>query len=880
MDLVKIAEKWQRRWEEDGIFKSKKSKKKKYYVLEMFPYPSGKLHMGHVRNYVIGDCIARFRRMLGYNVLYPMGYDAFGLPAENAAIEKKVHPYEWTMKCIEMMKEQQKMLGLSYDWERKIVTCLPEYYKWNQWIFLQFFKKGLVYRKKSPINWCPECQTVLANEQVSGGECWRCKSRVEIKDLEQWFFRIRKYADEILEYIEKLEHWPENVKTMPKNWIGKSHGTMVEFPVKGMDKKIEVFTTRPDTLYGATFLVFAPEHPMVMELADEKRRNELQKFINKVVIDEKFTRAAEDKEKEGMFIGRYAVNPLTGKEMPIYIANFVLMDYGTGAIMAVPTHDQRDFEFAKKYEIEMIVVIQPENRKMAEEMKEAYIDSGVLVNSGPFDGMNNIEAMEKINDYLEEKGLGRRVVQYKLRDWLISRQRYWGTPIPVIYCKKCGAVPDDKLPVLLPEDMKFTGKKNPLETSESFKKAKCPKCKGEAKRETDTMDTFVDSSWYFLRFCDPKEKKAPFSEEAKYWMPVDQYIGGIEHAILHLMYARFFTKALRDIGLIDIDEPFTRLLCQGMVLKDSVKMSKSFGNIVDPGEIISLYGADTARMFMLSTALPEKELEWSDTGVQGSYRFLARFCSFVENNAEKIKSCKGKPTLRSEMLRAKTSRTSRKVRENLEKFELNIALINIIELVNSITEYSKDIDDKKTFGFAVRETIKLLAPFVPHVAEELWEMTGGESFVSLEKYPEPNKKYEDETFELAERLIETVGNDIGHIKKLTGIEPKRITLIISPSWKYKAYKMAKESREDLTKRAMKIEEIRKQKNAIKYLAELSKMFEFSEILEKEDEIKFLKGAKSYMEKDMAAKIEIVDAEKSSKPKAANAKPMKPAILLE
>ncbi len=878
MDMKAVAGKWQKRWEEAGIFCSSPSAKKKYYVLEMFPYPSGKLHMGHVRNYVIGDCIARFRRMLGYNVLYPMGYDAFGLPAENAAIEKKAHPQEWTMKCIEMMKEQQKMLGLSYDWNREIATCLPEYYKWNQWIFIQLFKKGLVYRKKAPINWCPGCQTVLANEQVSGGECWRCHNPVEIKDLEQWFLKITDYAEELLNDLEKLEHWPEKVKIMQRNWIGKSHGSLVQFPIKSAEKSVDVFTTRPDTLFGATFLVFAPEHPMLMEFVTEEKKKDLQEFAKKVVLEERFSRTAEGKEKEGVFTGCYAINPLTGKEIPIYAANFVLMEYGTGAIMAVPTHDQRDYEFAKKYKIPMTVVITPEYKKLKpEEMNEAYVEDGVLINSGPFNGMKNRNAMEKINDYMEEKGIGKRIVQYKLRDWLISRQRYWGTPIPVIYCSECGIVPDENLPVTLPNDVTFTGKKNPIETSKTFIHAKCPICGSSARRETDTMDTFVDSSWYFLRFCSPCESSGPFNDEAKYWMPVDQYIGGIEHAILHLMYARFFTKALRDMGTTCIDEPFKRLLCQGMVLKGGVKMSKSLGNVVDPGEIISKYGADTARLFMLSAALPEKELEWSDTGVQGSYRFLNRLCSLLEaKNRKKA----GKPTLRGRLLRAKSARTIKAVRKNLEKFELNIAVANIMEFADALSAYICDIDDEKAFSSVAMDMIKLIAPFVPHVSEELWEMAGNKGFVSIEPYPEPDKKYLDSKYDLYESLLQTIRKDVEHIKKIAKIDPEKITLFVAPLWKYEAYEMAKNDKTDIIKKAMAIGKIKKEKGAMKYLQAISAMHEFPGILTKESEASLLKDAKPLLEKELNAKIEIIDAGETGKEKAANAKPMKPAILLE
>ncbi|MCX8147521.1 MAG: leucine--tRNA ligase, partial [Candidatus Woesearchaeota archaeon] len=723
-DLNKIAEKWQKRWEDAKIFKVKEDpKKKKFYCLEMFPYPSGKLHMGHVRNYAIGDCLARYKRMNGFNVLYPMGYDALGLPAENAAIKHGIHPRDWTMNSIQLMKNQQKILGLSYDWDREIATCLPEYYKWNQWMFLQFYKKGLAYRKKAPINWCPDCGTVLANEQVIDGKCWRCNSAVEIKDLEQWFLKITHYAEELLNEIDNLKGWPERVKIMQRNWIGKSKGLLVNFKLKGTNEDMPIFTTRPDTLYGVTFMVFAPEHPKVMELVKGTEYEEkVKKFVRRVVIEERFTRTAEDKEKEGMFIGKYAINPLTGEEIPIYIANFVLLEYGTGAIMAVPAHDQRDFEFAKKYGIKIKVVINPPDFDLnAERMSRAYIDEGTLINSGEFNGMNNIDAIENISKYVEKKGFGKITTQYKLRDWLISRQRYWGTPIPIIYCNKCGIVPvpEKDLPVELPQHAIFSGRGNPLETNPDFVNVKCPKCGGKARRETDTMDTFVDSSWYFFRYCDPKNDKKPFGDAYKYWMPVDQYIGGIEHAILHLLYARFWAKAMRDIGLADISEPFTNLLCQGMVIKDGKKMSKSFGNVVEPNEIIAKYGPDTARMFMLFTALPEKELEWSDQGVNGMFRFLNRLMALVEEN---INAKDAELTNRDRNLIAKQHRTIKLVTEHIEKFEFSLAIGKIMEFVNAIYRYKDGEINKKVYDEAIKTMALLIAPFAPHIAEEIWEL--------------------------------------------------------------------------------------------------------------------------------------------------------------
>ena len=691
-DFSKIAKKWQKKWEEAKVFAVKDDpQKKKYYCLEMFPYPSGHLHMGHVRNYSIGDCYARFKRMNGFNVLYPMGYDAFGLPAENAAIKAKADPAEWTKKNIESIKAQQKMLGLSYDWNREIATCNPEYYKWNQWIFLKFLEKGLAYRKEGMINWCPGCNTVLANEQVEDGKCWRCKAIVEQKPLEQWYLDIKKYADELLEELDSMKGWPERVKIMQRNWIGKSHGTEIFFKVKDMDFNVSTFTTRIDTVFGITYLVFAPEHPTVLKLIEgTEYEKPVKKFINETLKKSIIDRTAEGKEKNGIFTGRYGINPLTGEEFPIWVADYALAEYGTGTVMAVPAHDQRDFDFAKKYDLPIKVVISPESYDLnPEKMSRAYCEDGIMVNSGDFNGMKNREAIEDISEYLEKKKLGKRTVNYKLRDWLISRQRYWGTPIPVIYCDKCGIipVPEKDLPVLLPVDVEFKGKGNPIETSKSFVKCKCPKCGNEARRETDTMDTFFDSSWYFLRYCDPKNDSKVFEKnKGDYWMPVDQYIGGIEHAILHLLYARFFTKALRDMGLIDVNEPFSRLLTQGMVTKDGAKMSKSVGNVVDPKNIIEKYGPDTARLFILFAALPEKELEWSDKGVNGSFKFLNRVFRLSE---DKPASFREEMNNADKRITGKMHKTIKKVTESIEDFRLSLAIGSLIEFVNDLSKYKE-----------------------------------------------------------------------------------------------------------------------------------------------------------------------------------------------
>jgi len=644
--LRTIEVKWQKEWTEKKLFKSEIDvDRPKYYVLEMFPYPSGEMHMGHVKNYSLGDAFARFKRMQGYNVLYPMGFDSFGLPAENAAIKHGEHPNDWTERNISLIKDGLKRMGFTYDWERKVRTHQPEYYKWNQWLFLKFYERSIAHRRETLANWCPNCNTVLANEQVINGKCWRCSSEVVLKELDQWFFKITDYAEKLLQDLKKLNGWPERVKKMQENWIAKSVGIAVNFKLEDTGETMPVFTTRPDTLFGVTFMVLAPEHLKVLAIVKGTPYEEkVRQFANKVLQD-RFKRGAEDREKEGLFIGKYAINPVNGERIPIYVANFVVMEYGTGIIMAVPAHDQRDFEFAKKYGIPIKVVIRPEDRELkAEEMEAAFVEEGILVNSGQFDGVRSDEAIERISNWLEINHIGKRTVQYKLRDWLISRQRYWGTPIPVVYCQKCGIVPvpESSLPVMLPTDVIFTESGNPIETSKTFLRTRCPKCMGEARRETDTMDTFVDSSWYYLRFCDPKSHDKPFSvNNVKYWMPVDQYIGGIEHAILHLLYSRFFTKVLRDMGLVECDEPFSRLLTHGMVLKGGVAMSKSRGNVVPPNDMLQQYGADVLRLYILSIALPESEIEWSDEGVPSAFRFISRVWNLVNFAVRKTEDAKG-----------------------------------------------------------------------------------------------------------------------------------------------------------------------------------------------------------------------------------------------
>lgn len=742
----KVEDKWQKTWEEEGTFRViNDESKKKYYVLEMFPYPSGNLHMGHVRNYSIGDVIARFKKMRGFNVIHPMGWDSFGLPAENAAIKHQIHPQKWTWSNIDNMREQLKGLGLSYDWEREVATCHSDYYKWTQYIFLKFLEKGLAYRKKSPVNWCPECQTVLANEQVIDGQCWRCDSQVVKKDLEQWFFKITDYADELLKDLDLLGGWPERVRTMQENWIGRSTGAEVDFPIEGQEEKVTVFTTRPDTLYGVTYMVLAPEHPLVEKLVKgTEREQEVFSFAKKMRNQTELDRVSTEVEKIGMPLGVNVINPLTGDKVPVWIANYVLMDYGTGAVMAVPTHDQRDFEFAQKYGLDLKVVIQPEGETLVpDEMAQAYTQPGIMVDSAHFNGMMNTDAISAIADYLEEQNFGRKTVNYRLRDWLVSRQRYWGAPIPVIYCDECGIVPvpEEQLPVKLPEDVEFkAGGSSPLATSQSFVQTICPKCGKPARRETDTMDTFICSSWYFMRYTDPRNEEEAFAKEkANYWMPVDQYIGGIEHAILHLLYARFFTKVLRDVGLADVDEPFKQLLTQGMVIKDGSKMSKSKGNVVSPDDIINTYGADTARLFILFAAPPERDLEWSDQGVEGSYRFLNRVWRLVKGQTEALKLVDGQVELdkldkKDKALYRLIHEVVKRVTEDIEeRMNFNTAISAIMELVNGLNANLEGNVLVRKEG--IEKLLVLLAPFAPHITEELWHNMGHTDSIHNQVWP-------------------------------------------------------------------------------------------------------------------------------------------------
>mgnify|MGYP004724318905 CR=1 FL=1 len=750
-NFTEIEKKWQKKWEEEKPFKVTEDRsREKYYVLEMFPYPSGKLHMGHVRNYSIGDVIARFKKMKGYNVLHPMGYDAFGLPAENAAIKHNVEPAKWTWENIAEMNRQLRELGLGYDWDREVATAHPEYYRWMQWIFIQFYKKGLAYKKENPVNWCPSCQTVLANEQVVDGCCERCGAPVGKKNLSQWYFKITDYADRLLSNLDKLEGWPEKVKTMQRNWIGKSHGTEVEFKVQDCDETLTVYTTRVDTIFGTTFMVLAPEYPTVLEMVEgTEYEADVRAYIDRCAHMNEIERTSTTNEKTGVFIGQYAVNPFTGKSMPIYISDYVLMGYGTGAVMGVPAHDQRDFDFATKFGLEIIPVIDPQDPEVdVNDLKEACAAEGIMINSGEFTGMKNKDAIEKIAEIAAERGIGRKTVNYKLRDWLISRQRYWGTPIPMIHCDCCGWVPEkeENLPVMLPTDVEFTGKgESPLTTSKTFVDTVCTVFVKPAKREIDTMDTFLDSSWYFLRYCDARNTEEAFNKEkTDYWMNVDQYIGGVEHAILHLMYARFFQMALYDMGYVSQEEPFKNLLTQGMVIKDGAKMSKSLGNVVSPAEIIEKYGADTARLFILFAAPPERELDWSDKGVEGSYRFINRVYRMVYDYSQKYKDVPDTYEVKTEADKSMAywlNYAVKKVSDDIgTRFNFNTAISTVMEMVNEMYRYKEGEVNPGLFGASVKTLILLLSPFIPHVAAEMWEHLGYEGALHEQPWPEYDEK--------------------------------------------------------------------------------------------------------------------------------------------
>ncbi|MEM3390489.1 MAG: leucine--tRNA ligase [Thermoproteota archaeon] len=767
LDFKKIERKWQQRWEKSRAFEVKEDpRKRKYYVLEMYPYPSASfLHVGHVRNYTIGDVYARFKRMQGFNVLYPMGYDSFGLPAETAARTEGIHPKKYTEQAIKKIMEYQKALGNSYDWSRVISSHDPDYYKWNQYFFLKLYERGLAYKKKAPVNWCENCQSVLANEEAEGGRCWRCGGQVVKRNMEQWFYKITEYADRLLEDLDKIE-WPERVKIMQRNWIGKSYGTEIDFRIDGEVWK--VFTTRPDTIYGVTFMAISAQHPRLLEITDERYRKEVEDFVKRWQIV-RTEEEIETLEKEGIFIGKYAIHPLTNERIPVYAANFVVAEYGSGMVMGVPAHDQRDFEFAKKYNIPIKVVIQPKDAKIdAESMKEAYTGEGILVNSDKFSGMDSKKAIDEITKYLEGRNLGRRAVNYKIRDWLISRQRYWGTPIPIIYCEKCGTVPVplEDLPVLLPEKVDFKLGLNPLSENKEFLNVKCPKCCGPARRETDTMCGFVDSSWYFLRYCDNRNRDKPFDKDkVKYWMPVDQYIGGVEHAVMHLIYARFFVKVLKDMGFVDFDEPFIRLFNQGIVYKGGVKMSKSKGNVVYQTDISDKYGIDTLRLFLMSVASPDKPIEWTDEGVEWAFKII--------NKLIRLSNRIGKSDRRQD---SKVNTAIKEVTDSIEKFNYPKAIASIVECINA---FSEEISKEN-----YETLLKLISPFCPHIAEELWEKLGNKGFISLAQWPIADESKIDKRFEEQERALEELTEDINEIaqimRKKQNKEPKKVYIYVLP----------------------------------------------------------------------------------------------------
>ncbi|MHA1819310.1 MAG: leucine--tRNA ligase [Promethearchaeota archaeon] len=928
-----IEKKWQKRWEDSNIFKvSNDAKKKKYYVLEMYPYPSASLHMGHLRNYSIGDAFARYKRMNGYNVLYPMGYDAFGLPAENAAIKHKADPEKWTESNIKNIMRQQKELGLSYDWDRVLWSYDPDYYKWNQWMFLKMYEKGLVFRENALVNWCPSCKTVLANEQVINGKCWRCSSRVDQKFLNQWFFKIRDYADELLYSLDKL-NWPEKVKVMQRNWIGRSEGTEIEFEIVDTGEKIRIFTTRADTLYGVTFMTFAPEHPLVSKwVKGTEYEEEFNKFLDEVLHEDRFKRTSEESEKKGMFIGKYAINPINGEKVPVYVGNFVIYEYGAGAVMAVPAHDQRDFDFAKKFNIPIKVVIQPRDgyKLNPEKMTHAFLDDGIMDNSGEFNGMFNRDAIKLIQEKLEKIGKGKATVNYKLRNWLISRQRYWGTPIPIIYCDKCGVVPVpyEDLPVKLPKDVKFTGKGNPLETSESFKNVKCPKCGGPARRETDTMDTFVDSSWYFFKFASREDGDVPFKmEDLDYWCPVDTYIGGIEHAILHLLYARFFTKVTRDLGLHNIDEPFSTLITQGMINKAhpycehckkflvsaydengnwigeydpesetcntcgnkytlvSVKMSKSLGNTVSPESITSKLGADTARLFILHSANPEKGMEWSDAGVEAEHRLILKIWNLLVNTDVETRIEKH---VIDEFINFKIHNTIHQVTQAMESLSFREAINQIIQLVEALRQYSEQPVDAKLFKTGKETIVKLLAPFIPHLTAEVWELMGHKKMLSLEKWPKYIKKYVDPRVKNQWMTFDNLIDDIKNILKLIKAEKSQIKLIVAEQWKADFIKTTLELLEKGVARGQIMKEIMKNPQFKKYGKQINKILpkilsnvgKFGVPFEtQEAESKFWEDTLELLKKRFGLEMIIEKEEESTEAKKNQALPGRPAIII-
>jgi leucyl-tRNA synthetase len=921
----KIEEKWQLKWEQDKIFEVKEDlTKKKYYVLEMYPYPSGKLHIGHLRNYTIGDCFARFKRMNGFNVLYPMGYDSFGMPAENAAIDHGAKPEEWTDKNIETMKKQQKRIGLSYDWTREIYSHNPSYYKWDQWFFLQMLEKGLAYRQESYVNWCPKCATVLANEQAQGGRCWRCNSVVDQKFLTQWFLKIREYAEELLEGLNSVE-WPDKVKVMQRNWIGRSKGTIIKFSIVEENVTIDIFTTRPDTLYGVTFMVFAPEHPWVREWVNgTEYEKDFKKLYNEVMHQDKFQRMDIEIEKKGMFIGKYVINPINNEKVPIFIGNFVIYEYGAGAVMAVPAHDQRDFEFAKEYEIPIRIVIQPHDYELnLLKITRAYEGDGVLVNSEEFNGMENRSAINAITEKLDKNNMGHVTTNYKLRDWGISRQRYWGCPIPIIYCDECGMtpVPYEDLPVYLPKDVSFTGEGNPLETSEIFINTKCPKCGKSAKRESDTMDTFIDSSWYFFSFCDPPsvESDLPYNKDiVNYWGNVDQYIGGIEHAVMHLIYARFFTKVARDLGLHKFNEPFQSLLTQGMInklhpycpncnaflmeadlkqmkckkcgnitlIQKSVKMSKSYGNTVDPEEIISKYGADAARFFILFGASPSSGLEWSDEGVDYAYRFIKNLFTLLTEPPNNIRK---HLTIRDTLIKYYLNKTIKEFTDNMQNLAIRNAVNNLIQFTSELGKYKAEGIKKEIFEECRENLIILFHPIAPHMTEEIWEIIGKKGYLSLNPWVYYNKDLLTEESDYKWKLMNTILNDINNIKIVMRTEKlNSVSIIVADGWKLKFYKTLMSLLEETKNQGEIMNKLMQNNDLKKYSKQIGKIVsrilknvgKFPKfILSSIEEYDFFDEIKPIIEMKFGCSVKVIFEKDSSEQKASQALPSKPAIVI-
>jgi len=868
-----IQDKWQKKWESAKTFHADdKSKKKKFYILEMFPYPSGEgLHMGHALNYVIGDIFSRFKIMNNFNVLHPMGYDSLGLPAENAAIKADIHPRKYTEDAITNFIQQQKKLGLTYDWSRMVKTSDPLYYKWDQWIFLKMFEKGLAYKKTAPVNWCSQCNTVLANEQVHNGKCWRhADTEVEIKNLSQWFLKTTDYAEELNDFSQ-LDQWPSLIKNLQKNWIGKSQGTEIIFEIN--NKPWKIFTTRPDTLLGVTFMVIAAQHSQLMDIVTDKQKKEVEKFVKK--IHSVSAEALEQMDKEGVFTGSYAVHPLTNEKIPVYAGNFVLAEYGSGMVMAVPAHDQRDFEFAQRYKIPIKIVIQSEKEKLkANNMKEAYPGHGILVDSEKFSGMTSEKAIKKISKHLEKKKKGKTTINFRLRDWLISRQRYWGTPIPIINCPDCGnvPVPEKELPVELPEKVKF-GKGNPLTTNKEFINVPCPKCKKEAQRETDTMDTFVNSSWYNFRYIDPHNNKEIFNvKKAAYWNPVDLYVGGKEHACMHLMYIRFYTKFLRDLGLLKCDEPVIKLFNQGMLHgKDGNKMSKSLGNVINPLESIEKYSADALRLFLVSVASADSDFNWSDKGLQSTHKFLIKVHHYFNSTAIKKSSRKTE---------SKVHKAIKEITADIEQLRYSIAIIRLRQLMENLeNEISKE---------HAENILKLFSVFCPHVAEELWEKLGNKPFISTSAWPSYDESKIDEALEAADTLVKDVQDDISLVLQLVKKQPKSITLFIADSWKYDFVKKLKSLLEkthdvkEIIKELMQTplrshgKEITKQVPA--FVKDPSKLPLF--LLTQKQEQEAIETAKDQIKQKFSADIHIVKAETSKEAKAKQAMPGKPAILFQ